>query len=106
MIFSKKEEENEYSEPITYDIAENVVKLIQIAHEINGFFTIYCKLSVGDFEVTAENFQDIKLLKSTKSEPDRIIISLADAMVRTETTIELSNIYEIQVDVSYKKRGD
>lgn len=89
--------------PLTYHSMENVVKLVDIAKEVNSNFTLCLKLSIGAFEVDSNAFKEIKLLKASKSQDARIVISFADTISSTETTIELQYIERATVKIEYIK---
>lgn len=89
--------------PLTYNSMENVVKLVDAAKEVNSRFTLCLKLSIGEFEVDSNAFKEIKLLKASKNQDARIIISFADTISSTETTIELQYIEKATVKIEYSK---
>lgn len=89
--------------PLTYTSIEDVVKLVDVAKEVNSKFTLCLKLSIGTFEVDSNAFNDIKLFKASKNQDARIVISFADTISSTETTIELQYIERATVKIEYIK---
>lgn len=98
--------ETETVEPVSYEEMEKVVKLLTTACEIQTKFVLELFLSIGTFRVDADSFKTIKLSKGNKTQGDRIIISFADALSSTETTIELENIEKVVVEVNYTNKED
>ena len=91
-------EENIDIEPISIKDVEDVVKIINEArkvNELNLYFELILYLKIGEFYVDSVSLKDIKILKKTKSEPDRIIISHCNALLSTDTTIRLEDILKI-----------
>ena len=103
----KVETESEEIVPITYATMENAIKLIEVANEINSSFSLLLNLAIGVFKIDSDSFKGIKLLKSNKTQPDRVVISSADTLLTKETTIELQHIEKVIIDVKYEqKEGD
>lgn len=63
-------------------------------------FEVHLDLTVGECIVDSNGFKDIKILKATKNEPERLVISTYDALLSTDTTIEVKNI--ISIDFTLK----
>lgn len=89
------------AEPVSIKDVEQAIELINVANKINAHFKITFYLTIGEFSVDSDSFNSIKLMKKTKNEKDRIIISYYTALFSTETTIELKNIFGFTIDVAY-----
>lgn len=93
---------------IDYTTMENFVNFITTSYKVGCSFDFTFSLSIGEFSMTSVDFVDIKLLKESKNQKERIVISYEDTVSHNETTIEIENIYSIRAKVLYttQKRGD
>lgn len=90
---------------ITKDIMSDVVKLLQIAHEINCAFECVFKLSVGEFVINAASFNDIKVVNKTKNSNAKVVVKYSDTLLSNETVIPLENILCVTCKVVYYNTG-
>ena len=89
------------AEPVSVKDIEQAIELINVANKINAQFKITFYLTIGEFSVDSDSFNDIKLMKKTKNEKDRIVIDYYTALFSTETTINLENVFGFTIDVAY-----
>ena len=94
------------AEPVSIKDVEQAIELINVANKINAHFKITFYLTIGEFSVDSDSFNSIKLMKKTKNEKDRIIISYYTALFSTETTIDINNIYSIVMSISFSTKEE
>lgn len=92
------------AEPISIKDIEQGIELIDVANKINAYFKIKLYLSIGEFYVDSDSFRSIKLMKKNKNEKDRVVISHYTALLSTETTINIENIYGFTIDIAYMNK--
>lgn len=101
---SKKEQidaiETNDLEPVDKKDIENVIKLIETAHNTNAEFRLKLILSIGDFVVDEDSFDGIKLV-SNKQNGDRLLIKHKNILLANETFIELGHIKCINFNLKY-----
>ena len=90
---------------ITKDIMSDVVKLLQVASDIKCDFECVFKLSVGEFVINSESFNDIKIVNKTKNAGTKVVVKYSDVLLSNETVIPLENILCITCKVLYCNTG-
>ncbi len=107
-IFKNTEEEPDtvVSAPIDKKVIEDVIKIVDIAHETGCHFDLKLDLTVGTFCISSSEYTGIKLLQKNKQAPDRISISYVNDLLLNETVIHLENIIDVTLKLKYYGKGD
>lgn len=110
-FFKAKEEidkiEEEVQKPVEISAIEDVINLISVASKVKCRFQLHLTLSIGDFKVDNDNFEDIKLLnKSKKESTNKVVITYKDALLSNQTTIDIENIVKIDFILKYNDKGN
>lgn len=90
---------------ITKDIMSDVVKLLQVAYDIKCDFECVFQLSVGEFVINSESFNDIKIINKTKNAGTKVVVKYSDVLLSNETVIPLENILCITCKIVYCNTG-
>ena len=90
-----------HDDPVGQDAIKDTLAIIKVAHETQCVFEVTFTLKVGKFSVDSVSFNDIKLLKETKNEPERIVISYSNLLLSHDTTIKVDDITCIYFDLKY-----
>ena len=90
---------------ITDDIMSDVVKLLKVAYDIKCDFECVFNLSVGEFAICSESFNDIKIINKTKNAGTRVVVKYSNALLSNETIIPLENILCIKCKIVYYNDG-
>lgn len=101
-----KEVEKEVREPVAKEVIENIVKLITVAHETNSQFNLTLILPIGEFTLDSDAYTNIKILDKSKKEEDRLVVSYQDALLSSDTIIELSNIVGYTLNIHYSDEDE
>lgn len=94
-----------YNDPVSADAIKDTLALIKVAHESCSEFDVTLTLKIGLFKVTSDSFNDIKLLKETKNEPARIIVSYSNVLLANDTTIKVEDITHIDFNLKYSSNN-
>ena len=109
-FFKTKEEinkiEEEVKEPVELSAIEDVIDLINVASKVKCAFQLRLTLSIGDFKIDNDNFEEIKLLNKSKKESNKLIITYKDVLLSNQTTIDVENIINIEFFLKYKDIGN
>lgn len=109
-FFKTKEEinkiEEEVKEPVELSVIEDVIDLINVASKVKCAFQLHLTLSIGDFKIDNDNFEEIKLLNKNKKESNKLIITYKDVLLSNQTTIDTENIIHIEFFLKYKDKGN
>lgn len=98
---SQIEEEVIDEKPVTKKEIEDMIKLINAAHNVDAMFDLQLKLVIGDFNISSESYTGMKLLSKTKSDDDRLVISYKNALLSNDTVIDISNILHIILYIKF-----
>lgn len=90
-----------HDDPVGQDAIKDTLAIIKVAHEVQCVFKVTFTLKVGEFLVDSDSFNDIKLLKETKNEPERIVVSYSNLLLSHDTTIKVDDITCIYFDLKY-----
>lgn len=90
-----------YDDPVGQDAIKDTLALIKVAHESHCHFEVVFILKIGKFTLDSLSFKDIKLLKATKNEPERIVISYNNTLLSHDTTMNVDDITCISFDLKY-----
>ena len=90
---------------ITDDIMSDVVKLLKVAYDIKCDFECVLQLSVGEFAIYSESFNDIKIINKTKNAGTKVVVKYSDVLLSNETVIPLENILCIKCKIVYCNTG-
>ena len=108
LLDSTEEAENESTEtlePVSIEDVEEVIELINVAHKIGIPFKASLTLPIDTFTIDSDTFKSIKIQKSKKEE-DKVIIAYTTPIMSTETTINISNIYNIAMKISFSTKRE
>ena len=90
-------------EPVDKKEIEDVIKLIEVAHNTNCNFILKLILEIGEFSVDADSYDGIKLITS-KKDGDRLLIKYKNLLLSYDTYIELQHIKCIDFCLKYSNR--
>lgn len=98
---AKKQETTKDTTPVAVEEIENLIEMIELANKINATFDLCLILRMGGFTVNSAIFKGIKMLKKSKNESDRIVISYYNNLLSTETTIDAEDIVHVSLEVLF-----
>lgn len=90
-----------YNDPVGQDAIKDTLAIIKVAYESHCYFELEFVLKIGKFIVDSFSFEDIKLLKETKNEPERIIITYSNALLKYDVTINVDDITHVDFSLKY-----
>lgn len=90
-----------HNDPVGQDAIKDTLALIKVAYESHCHFEATFVLKIGKFTVDSYSFKDVQLLKETKKEPERIVISYSNALLSYAVTMNVSDITCITFDLKY-----
>ena len=117
-IFNRffKEEELEEKivqhKPIDVSHIEKIIELTKMAKDTVSDFELCFELEIGEFNVNSRSLKDIKLLKKTKNDNERILINYSTLLLDHDVTIQLEHIVGVYLRLQYfvfpqeKEEGD
>lgn len=114
-IFKSNEEEMYIADsvPIEKEKIEHLIKILDVAHEAGCYFDLKLTLTIGKFCIDSFEYTDMKLMKQSKKEKDRIIINYAniitcddDVLMSSSSVIALENIIDIELNLEFHGKGD
>lgn len=97
--------EKESLEPVSIEDIEQAIELMNAAHKIDTSFKASLILPFDTFEIDSDTFKSIKLQK-TKKEGNKIVVMCTDALMSTETTIDIANIHGIIMNISFTTKRE
>ena len=98
---NEEQEKNVKYQPVNIDDVENIIELIKVAQKNVAMFSICFQLDIGEFSVDSDSLEDIKILKKTKNENERIQIQYSDVLLEHNVVIQLENIVGVFFDLQY-----
>lgn len=92
---------NEEQKPVDVKEIEDLIRIINTVKDINCIFSLVLRLEIGEFSVQNDNLKEIKLLKATKTQQERLSITHTNTLLTMETTIELRHITGITFKLAF-----
>lgn len=92
--------ERQDEEPISKEVVEDIIRLIDVANDCSCYFELCLLLSIGEFKIDSASYAGIKLLNDKKNS-DTLVITTKNILLTTDTSIDLINIKNIIFNLKF-----
>ena len=99
--FLKHEKDMSEENPVDIEKVEDLIKIINVCKDIGAEFELCLILRLDGLTIDSSMFKDIKLLKKTKNEPDRLSVSYYNALLSTNSVIDINDIIHINLKIVF-----